>query len=160
MVRLSCPFWWLLNGNLGFSCWPREVGSILPTLLYTRQCTLVRQSMTLEIRDANQTRYSIRSLTSSGTVFDRRNRRREKFPREQYWNTASLRPSPRGPSRAFYMHAAFSVVAGMIEVEPLIEWLPRLSPQSIGSAPSDHYLDGRVARPLNGRPHEPFTDRR
>ncbi len=46
----------------------------------------------------------------------------------------------------------------MIELEPLIEWLPRLNPQLIGSAPSDHYFDGRVARPLNSLPHEPFAN--
>jgi hypothetical protein len=28
----------------------------------------------------------------------------------------------------------------------------------VGSAFSDHYLGGRVARPLNGLPHEPFLD--
>ena len=33
-----------------------------------------------------------------------------------------------------------------------------LSPQLVGSAFPDHYLDGRVARPLNGIPHEPFLD--
>jgi hypothetical protein len=57
------------------------------------------------------------------------------------------------------MCAAFSVIAGMFEVEPTIEWLPRLSPQLVGSAPSDHYLGGWEARPLNGLPHEPFPDR-
>ena len=65
-------------------------------------------------------------------------------------------PSSRSPSRVSYMHTMFSVSAGMIEVKPTIEWLPRLSPQLVGSAPSDHYLDGRVARPLNGLPHEPL----
>ena len=56
------------------------------------------------------------------------------------------------------MRAAFSVIAGMFGVEPTIEWLPRLSPQLVGSAFSDHYLGGWVARPLNGLPHEPFPD--
>ena len=42
------------------------------------------------------------------------------------------------------------------KVEPTIEWLLRLSPQLIGSVRFDHYLDGRVARPLNGLLHEPF----
>ncbi len=69
-------------------------------------------------------------------------------------------PFSCSPSRAVYMHATISVVPGMIEVEPTIGWLPNLSPQSIGSALSDHYLDGRVARPLNGQPHEPFPDHR
>ena len=59
-------------------------------------------------------------------------------------------PSSCSPSRAFFMRTAFSVIAGMIKGKPAIEWLPRLSPQSIGYASSDHYLDGRVARPLNG----------
>jgi hypothetical protein len=68
-------------------------------------------------------------------------------------------PSSRSPSRAFYMRTAFSVIACMFGVEPIIEWLPRLRPQLVGSASSDHYLDGRVARPLNGLPHEPFLDR-
>jgi len=68
-------------------------------------------------------------------------------------------PSSRSPSRAFYMRAAFSVIAGMFRVKPTIEWLPRLSPQLIGSASSDHYLGGRVARPLIGLPHELFLDR-
>jgi hypothetical protein len=54
--------------------------------------------------------------------------------------------------------AAFSVIAGMFGVEPTIEWLPRLSPQLVGSAFSDHYLGGRVARPLNGLPHKLFPD--
>jgi hypothetical protein len=67
-------------------------------------------------------------------------------------------PSSRSPSRAFYMRAASSVIAGMFGVEPTIEWLPRLSPHMVGSAFSDHYLGGRVARPLNGLPHEPFLD--
>ena len=67
-------------------------------------------------------------------------------------------PSSLIPSRAFYMRAAFSVMAGMFKVEPTIEWLPRLSPQLVGSASSDHYLNGWVARPLNGLPHEPFPD--
>ena len=57
------------------------------------------------------------------------------------------------------MRVTFSVIAGMFEVEPTIEWLPRLSPQLVGSAPSDHYLGGWEARPLNGLPHEPFPDR-
>jgi len=48
----------------------------------------------------------------------------------------------------------------MIKVKPTIEWLPRLNPQSIGSVPSDHYLGGRVARPVNGLPHEPLAYRR
>ena len=48
------------------------------------------------------------------------------------------------------MRTAFSVITGMFGVEPTIEWLPRLSPQLVGSASSDHYLGGRVARPLNG----------
>ena len=68
-------------------------------------------------------------------------------------------PSSRSPSRAFYMRAASSVIAGMFGVEPTIERLPRLSPHMVGSAFSDHYLGGRVARPLNGLPHEPFLDR-
>jgi hypothetical protein len=68
-------------------------------------------------------------------------------------------PSSLIPSRAFYMRAAFSVMAGMFKVEPTIEWLPRLSPQLVGSASSDLYLNGWVARPLNGLPHEPFPDR-
>ena len=50
------------------------------------------------------------------------------------------------------------MITGMFEVEPTIEWLPRLSPQLIGSACFDHYLDGWVARPLNGLLHEPFLD--
>jgi hypothetical protein len=45
-------------------------------------------------------------------------------------------PSCRSPSRVSYMHTAFSVSAGMIEVKLTIEWLPRLSPQLVGSAPS------------------------
>ncbi len=56
------------------------------------------------------------------------------------------------------MRAASSVIAGMFGVEPIIDWLPRLSPHMVGSAFSDHYLGGRVARPLNGLPHEPFLD--
>ncbi len=48
------------------------------------------------------------------------------------------------------MRAAFSVVAGMIEFEPTIEWLPRLSPQSIGSEPSDHYRLPIVVEPSGG----------
>jgi hypothetical protein len=51
-----------------------------------------------------------------------------------------------------------AMIAGMFEVEPTIEWLPRLSPQLIGSVRFDHYLDGWVARPLNGLLHEPFLD--
>ena len=50
------------------------------------------------------------------------------------------------------------MIAGMFEVEHTIEWLSRLSPQLIGSAPFDHYLDGWVARPLNGLLHELFLD--
>ena len=46
--------------------------------------------------------------------------------------------------------------ADMIDVKPTIEWLPRLSPQLVGSASSNHYLCGRVARPLNGLPHKPL----
>jgi hypothetical protein len=68
-------------------------------------------------------------------------------------------PFSRSPSRAFYMRAAFSVITGMFEVEPAIEWLPRLCPQLVGSASSDHYLGSRVARLLNGLPHDPFPDR-
>ena len=68
-------------------------------------------------------------------------------------------PSSRCPSRAFYMRASFSVIASMFKVEPTIEWLPRLSPQLVGSAFSDHYLGGWVARPLNSLPHYPFPDR-
>ena len=45
-------------------------------------------------------------------------------------------PSSRSPLRVSYMHTAFSVSAGMIEVKLTIEWLPRLSPQLVGSAPS------------------------
>jgi hypothetical protein len=56
------------------------------------------------------------------------------------------------------MRATFTMIAGMFEVEPTIEWLSRLSPQLIGSAPFDHYLDGWVARPLNGLLHELFLD--
>ena len=70
----------------------------------------------------------------------------------------SFDSSSRSPSRAFYMRAIFSVITGMVGVEPTIEWLPRLSPQLIGSAPLDHYLGGWVARPLNGLLHEPFLD--
>jgi hypothetical protein len=68
-------------------------------------------------------------------------------------------PSSCSPSRAFYMRAAFSVIAGMFGVKPTIEWLQRLSPQLVGSASSDHYLGERVARPLNGLPLELFLDR-
>ena len=49
----------------------------------------------------------------------------------------------RSPLRVSYMRTAFSVSAGMIKVKPTIGWLPRLSPQLVGSAPSDHYLDCR-----------------
>jgi hypothetical protein len=70
----------------------------------------------------------------------------------------SFDSSSCSPSRAFYMRAMFSVIAGMFGVEPTIEWLPRLSPQLIGSAPLDHYLGGWVARPLNGLLHKPFLD--
>ena len=66
-------------------------------------------------------------------------------------------PSSCSPSRDFYTHTAFSVDAGMIKVKPTIVWLPRLSPQMVGSAPSNHYLGGRVARPLNGLPHAPLA---
>ena len=69
-------------------------------------------------------------------------------------------PSSRSPSRVFYTHTAFSVDAGMIEVKPTIVWLPRLSPQMVGSAPSDHYLGSRVARPLNSLLHAPLAYRR
>jgi hypothetical protein len=69
-------------------------------------------------------------------------------------------PSSRSPSRVFYMRTAFSMSAGMIEVKPTIEWLPRLSPQLVGSASSGHYLGSWVARPLNGLPHEPLSYRR
>ena len=68
-------------------------------------------------------------------------------------------PSSSSPSRAFYMRAASSVIAGMFGVKPIIEWLPRLSPHMVGSAFSDHYLGGRVARPLNGLPHESLVYR-
>ena len=64
--------------------------------------------------------------------------------------------SSRSPSCVSYMQAAFSVSAVMINVKPTIEWLPRLSPQLIGTVSSDHYLSSRVARPLNGLPHEPL----
>ena len=70
----------------------------------------------------------------------------------------SFDSSSRSPLHAFYMRAIFSVIAGMVGVEPTIEWLPRLSPQLIGSERFDHYLDGWVARPLNGLLHEPFLD--
>jgi hypothetical protein len=70
----------------------------------------------------------------------------------------SFDSSSHSPSRAFYMRAIFSVITGMVGVEPTIEWLPRLSPQLIGSAPLDHYLGGWVARPLNGLLHEPFLN--
>ena len=40
-----------------------------------------------------------------------------------------------------------NLFAGMFGVEPTIERLPRLSPHMVGSAFSDHYLGGRVARP-------------
>ena len=50
------------------------------------------------------------------------------------------------------------LISGMFEVEPTIEWLPRLSPQLVGSVRFDHYLDGWVARPLIGLLHEPFLD--
>jgi len=63
-------------------------------------------------------------------------------------------PSSRSPLHVFYTRIAFSMDAGMIEVKPTIEWLQKLSPQiMVGSAPSNHYLGGRVARPLNGLPH-------
>jgi len=69
-------------------------------------------------------------------------------------------PSSRNPSRISYIRTAFSVSAGMIKVKPTIKWLPRLSPQLVGSVPSNHYLGGRVARLLNGLPHEPLAYRR
>jgi len=69
-------------------------------------------------------------------------------------------PSSRSPSRVSYMCTAFSMSAGKIKVKPTIEWLPRLSPRLVGSVPPDHYLGSRVARPLNGLPHEPLTYRR
>jgi hypothetical protein len=56
------------------------------------------------------------------------------------------------------MRATFTMIPGMLEVGPTIEWLSRLSPQLVGSARFDHYLDGRVARPLSGLLHEPFLD--
>ena len=67
-------------------------------------------------------------------------------------------PSSRSPSHAFYMRPAFSVIAGMFGIKPTIEWLPTLSPQLVGSAFSDYYLGGQVARLLNGLPHEPLLD--
>jgi len=70
-----------------------------------------------------------------------------------------LVPSSRSTSRVFYTRTAFSVDAGMIKVKPTIVWLLRLSSQMVGSAPSNHYLGGRVARPLNGIPHEPLVYR-
>jgi len=69
-------------------------------------------------------------------------------------------PSSCSPLHVFYTRTAFSVDAGMIEVKPTIVWLPRLSPQMVGSAPSDHYIGSRVARPLNGLPHKPLVYRR
>ena len=69
-------------------------------------------------------------------------------------------PSSRCPSRVSYIRTAFSVSAGMIKIKPTIEWLPRLNPQLVGSVPFDHYLGGRVARPLNGLPHGPLAYRR
>jgi len=69
-------------------------------------------------------------------------------------------PSSRSPSRVFYTHTAFSVDAGMIKVKPTIVWLPRLSLQMVGSAPSNHYLGSQVARPLNSLPHEPLVNSR
>ena len=69
-------------------------------------------------------------------------------------------PSSRSPLRVSYILTAFSVSAGMIKVKPAIEWLPRLSPQLVGSVPSNHYLGGWVARLLNGLPHELLAYRR
>jgi hypothetical protein len=69
-------------------------------------------------------------------------------------------PSSRSRLRVSYMRTVFSVSAGMIKVKPTMKWLPRLSPQLVGSVPPDHYLGGQVARLLNGLPHEPLTYRR
>ena len=74
-----------LNVNLDLSRWLREVGSVLSTLVFTRQCTA---GATVEALDDTQCRLVRanrgRRSSSSGTVFDRRQMTREKIPREQY----------------------------------------------------------------------------
>ena len=75
-----------LNVNLDLSCGLREVGSILSTLVFTRQCTA---GATVEALDDTQCQLiranRVGSLSSSSeTVFDRRRMTREKIPREQY----------------------------------------------------------------------------
>ena len=75
-----------LNVNLDLSCWLREVGSVLSTLVFTRQCTA---GATVEALDNTRcqlihAKQVLSRSSSSGTVFDSRRMTREKIPREQY----------------------------------------------------------------------------